>query len=97
MEQEKLRSLLLPPPFAFSVSYSSISFGILINLTQIWRVQDYERVEAMEGGCGNFYVGDAYVILYTYIWKNVERYIIYFYQGRDATIVILLILICLIF
>eukprot|EP00026_Physarum_polycephalum_P000495 Phypoly_transcript_00496.p1 GENE.Phypoly_transcript_00496~~Phypoly_transcript_00496.p1 ORF type:complete len:1079 (+),score=217.15 Phypoly_transcript_00496:107-3343(+) len=53
---------------------------------KIWRVQDYEKVEAMEGNPGSFYMGDAYVVLYTYIWKNVERYIIYFYQGRDATI-----------
>jgi Leucine-rich repeat (LRR) protein len=53
---------------------------------KIWRVEDYEKSEKFEGGPGSFYVGDAYVILYTYIWKNVERYIIYFYQGRDATI-----------
>jgi len=53
---------------------------------KVWRVQDYERVDTNPEEYGQFYTGDAYVILYTYIWKNVERYIIYFYQLRDATI-----------
>ena len=31
---------------------------------------------------GQFFGGDSYVILYTYILNNKENYIIYFWQGQ---------------
>lgn len=52
----------------------------------IWRVGEYKKVLIPTDEYGQFYMGDAYIVLFTYIWKNVERYIIYFYQGRDASI-----------
>jgi len=35
-----------------------------------------------QGLHGQFFGGDSYVILYTYLINNKENYIIYFWQGQ---------------
>lgn len=35
---------------------------------------------------GEFYAGDCYIILYTYLYKNKDEYIIYFWQGQQSTV-----------
>jgi len=35
---------------------------------------------------GKFYTGEAYLVHFTYVWKNVDRHVLYFYQGRAASI-----------
>ncbi|CAN0375176.1 unnamed protein product, partial [Ectocarpus sp. 13 AM-2016] len=34
---------------------------------------------------GQFYGGDCYVMLYTYLVGDKESYLIYFWQGREST------------
>lgn len=36
---------------------------------------------------GQFFDSESYVILYTYIAKNREQYVIYFWQGKKSSIV----------
>ena len=49
---------------------------------QIWRVEDLELVSVPKGMYGQFFGGDSYVILYTYVRNGKECYIIYFWQGQ---------------
>lgn len=53
---------------------------------QIWRVEDFKKVEVEKELYGQFFGGDSYVILYTYQKNGTEEYIIYFWQGRDSSV-----------
>ncbi|XP_064205742.1 adseverin [Anguilla rostrata] len=50
--------------------------------TQIWRVENGERVEVDPATHGQFYGGDCYIILYTYA----KGKIIYTWQGSSASL-----------
>jgi len=52
---------------------------------QIWRIEDFKKAEVPEDLYGQFYGGDSYIILYTYMRGNSEEYIIYFWQGRESS------------
>lgn len=52
---------------------------------QIWRIEDFEMVALEPALYGQFFGGDSYVILYTYLVNNKENYIIYFWQGQVGT------------
>ncbi|CAN0099992.1 unnamed protein product [Ascophyllum nodosum] len=52
---------------------------------EIWRVEDFKLAPWPEEKYGQFYGGDCYVILYTYMVGNRESYIIYFWQGRESS------------
>lgn len=53
----------------------------------IWRVEEFSKVEISPSNYGEFYSGDSYLILYSYVFKNKDCYLIYFWQGRNSTIV----------
>ena len=48
----------------------------------MWRIEDFELAPVEEKMYGQFFGGDSYVILYTYLLNNKEHYIIYFWQGQ---------------
>ena len=54
-------------------------------VVQVWRVEDFKKVEVDDSTLGQFFGGDSYVILYTYQKDGTEEYIIYFWQGRDSS------------
>ena len=47
---------------------------------EIWRIEDFEMAPVDPGMYGQFFGGDSYVILYTYLKNGKENYIIYFWQ-----------------
>lgn len=51
-----------------------------LTLHQIWRIEDFEMAPLDRKLYGQFFAGDSYVILYTYLIEGVEYYIIYFWQ-----------------
>ena len=51
----------------------------------IWRIENFEMVPLEKGLYGQFFGGDSYVILYTYMLNNKESYIIYFWQGQESS------------
>ncbi|XP_035662029.1 advillin-like isoform X2 [Branchiostoma floridae] len=53
---------------------------------QVWRIEGPEMVEVKSSQYGQFYGGDCYIILYTYQVRNRDAYIIYYWQGRHATV-----------
>eukprot|EP01113_Clastostelium_recurvatum_P025348 TRINITY_DN3049_c0_g1_i6.p1 TRINITY_DN3049_c0_g1~~TRINITY_DN3049_c0_g1_i6.p1 ORF type:complete len:1531 (-),score=371.56 TRINITY_DN3049_c0_g1_i6:86-4678(-) len=52
----------------------------------LWRVEGFEKKPLDPAQYGRFYTGDAYLVHYIYVWKNTDRHILYFYQGRAASI-----------
>jgi hypothetical protein len=52
---------------------------------EIWRIEDFKKVAVPEDMYGQFYGGDSYIILYTYLKGSSEEYIIYFWQGRESS------------
>lgn len=50
---------------------------------EIWRIEDFEMVPWDRPG--EFYQGDSFVMLYTYLVNNKEEYIIYFWQGLESS------------
>ena len=49
---------------------------------EIWRIEDFEMAAVDPSMYGQFFGGDSYVILYTYLKNGKENYIIYFWQVR---------------
>jgi len=49
---------------------------------EIYRIEDFHMVPLDLALYGQFFGGDSYVILYTYLVNNRESYIIYFWQGQ---------------
>ncbi|XP_074484132.1 scinderin isoform X1 [Sebastes fasciatus] len=52
---------------------------------QIWRVESLELVPVPESLCGNFYTGDAYVILSTVRQKNSFFYHLHYWLGKECS------------
>ncbi|KAJ3427674.1 villin [Anaeramoeba flamelloides] len=52
---------------------------------KIWRIENFKKEDVDESTYGQFFSGDSYIILYTYMQGTRERYIIYFWQGRHST------------
>lgn len=52
---------------------------------QIWRVENFDKVPVPKEMYGQFYSGDSYVMLYTYLKNTKECYIIYYWQGLKST------------
>lgn len=48
---------------------------------QIWRIEDFDMVALESSLYGQFFGGDSYVILYTYLLNGRENFIVYFWQG----------------
>lgn len=49
-------------------------------------MNDFKKVPIDSSQYGHFYCGESYIILYTYIWKNKDCHLIYFWQGRSSKI-----------
>lgn len=49
---------------------------------EIWRIEDFEMEPQDKGLYGQFFGGDSYVILYTYLINGKENYLIYFWLGQ---------------
>lgn len=49
---------------------------------EIWRIEDFEMEPLDKGLYGQFFGGDSYVILYTYLVNGKENYLIYFWLGQ---------------
>jgi len=52
----------------------------------VYLVEEFHRIRLEDSAVGEFYSGDSYVVLYRYVWKNKDCYLIYFWQGRSATV-----------
>ena len=55
--------------------------------TEVWRIENMEKVEVPDDQFGQFYSGDSYIVLYTYRpeGKSRDAYMLYFWQGRNST------------
>ncbi|MGH0120717.1 UNVERIFIED_CONTAM: hypothetical protein FKN15_031646 [Acipenser sinensis] len=52
---------------------------------EVWRIENLEPIPVEKKWLGHFYGGDCYLILYKYLVNNKEHYIIYVWQGRNAS------------
>lgn len=52
---------------------------------EVWRIEDFELQAQEKALYGQFFGGDSYVILYTYLVNSKENYIIYFWQGQESS------------
>ncbi|KAL2085121.1 hypothetical protein ACEWY4_018441 [Coilia grayii] len=52
---------------------------------QIWRLEKHELQELHPSSFGQFYGGDCYLVLYTYMRANRPQYLLYMWLGRHAT------------
>ncbi|KAM5152577.1 villin-1 [Mantella aurantiaca] len=52
---------------------------------EVWRIEDLELVPVEKQWLGHFYGGDCYLILYKYLVNNKYHYILYIWQGRNAS------------
>lgn len=52
---------------------------------EVWRIENLEMAPVSPKTYGQFYGGDCYLVLYTYMKSGKPRYIIYMWLGRHAS------------
>lgn len=52
---------------------------------EVWRIESSELAPVEKSTYGQFYGGDCYIVLYTYMHNNRQHRIIYYWLGRHAT------------
>ncbi|XP_035713061.1 gelsolin, cytoplasmic isoform X2 [Folsomia candida] len=52
---------------------------------ELWRVENFQLAPVPAEKYGVFYRGDSYVLRYTYEEDGEEKYILYYWQGKDST------------
>ncbi|XP_004674351.1 PREDICTED: villin-1 [Condylura cristata] len=52
---------------------------------QVWRIEDLELVPVESRWLGHFYGGDCYLLLYTYLIGEKKNYLLYTWQGSQAS------------
>uniref|UniRef100_A0A8C3I2K8 Villin like n=2 Tax=Chrysemys picta bellii TaxID=8478 RepID=A0A8C3I2K8_CHRPI len=53
---------------------------------EVWRIEDLHMQPVDPRTYGQFYGGDCYLVLYTYLTSGRTHYIIYMWQGRHASV-----------
>ncbi|KAM9163544.1 villin-like protein [Pangshura tecta] len=53
---------------------------------EVWRIEDLHMQPVNPRTYGQFYGGDCYLVLYTYLTSGRTNYIIYMWQGRHASV-----------
>uniref|UniRef100_A0A8C0G469 Villin like n=1 Tax=Chelonoidis abingdonii TaxID=106734 RepID=A0A8C0G469_CHEAB len=53
---------------------------------EVWRIEDLHMQPVDPRTYGQFYGGDCYLVLYTYLISGRTHYIIYMWQGRHASV-----------
>ncbi|XP_074841267.1 villin-like protein [Carettochelys insculpta] len=53
---------------------------------EVWRIEDLHMQPVDPKTYGQFYGGDCYLVLYTYLKSGRPHYIIYMWQGRHASV-----------
>ncbi|KAF2983628.1 hypothetical protein EK904_005556 [Melospiza melodia maxima] len=53
---------------------------------EVWRIENLEMQPVNPKMYGQFYGGDCYLVLYTYLRSGRPHYIIYMWQGRHASV-----------
>lgn len=52
----------------------------------IWRIEEFGKVEYQQFG-GKYFTSDSYIILYSYRVGGSDKHLIYYWQGRDSSVV----------
>jgi villin 1/advillin len=52
----------------------------------VWRMENFNKVAVDAALHGQFFAGDSYIVLFKYMDGQVEKAIIYFWQGRDSSV-----------
>ncbi|KAF6116938.1 villin 1 [Phyllostomus discolor] len=52
---------------------------------EVWRIENLELVPVEPKWLGHFYGGDCYLLLYTYLIGEKPHYLLYIWQGRQAS------------
>jgi advillin len=52
---------------------------------QLWVIQNFQKVEVNPANYGEFFVGDSYILLYSYKKGRSDEYIIYFWLGNESS------------
>eukprot|EP00735_Rhodelphis_limneticus_P008798 TRINITY_DN2282_c0_g1::TRINITY_DN2282_c0_g1_i1::g.6847::m.6847 TRINITY_DN2282_c0_g1::TRINITY_DN2282_c0_g1_i1::g.6847 ORF type:complete len:944 (-),score=398.86,sp/P02640/VILI_CHICK/39.83/3e-174,sp/P02640/VILI_CHICK/32.63/2e-39,sp/P02640/VILI_CHICK/28.42/2e-32,Gelsolin/PF00626.17/1.1e-18,Gelsolin/PF00626.17/1.8e-16,Gelsolin/PF00626.17/1e-09,Gelsolin/PF00626.17/6.1e-17,Gelsolin/PF00626.17/2.5e-07,Gelsolin/PF00626.17/1.7e-10,VHP/PF02209.14/9.4e+03,VHP/PF02209.14/2.6e-14 TRINITY_DN2282_c0_g1_i1:633- len=52
---------------------------------KVWRIENFQKVEWPQEKYGQFYAGDSFIVLYSYMKGSKEEHIIYFWQGTDSS------------
>uniref|UniRef100_A0A8B9VAF5 Gelsolin-like domain-containing protein n=1 Tax=Anas zonorhyncha TaxID=75864 RepID=A0A8B9VAF5_9AVES len=53
---------------------------------EVWRIEDLQMQPVNPKTYGQFYGGDCYLVLYTYLRSGRPHYVLYMWQGRHASV-----------
>lgn len=53
--------------------------------TEVWRIENMAKAALPKDQYGQFFSGDSYIVLFSYKVNSKDKYLIYFWQGRDSS------------
>lgn len=56
---------------------------------QVWRIENLELVDVKPSMYGQFFGGDCYLVLYTYLKAGQQHYILYLWEVRNPLSIII--------
>lgn len=51
----------------------------------VWRIENMDKKPLPKEQYGEFFMGDSYIVQFTYKINTKDKYILYFWQGRDSS------------
>lgn len=62
---------------------------LMVIVTEMWLIESSQegKTRYPEDMHGRFFSEDSYIILYTYRSHGSDKFVIYFWQGRDSSVV----------
>lgn len=52
----------------------------------VYRVEEHRKVAVDASDFGHFFDGESYIVVYKYIFRNKDAWLLYFWQGRNSSI-----------
>jgi len=63
-----------------------LTMWLVVQRTRQSGVKEWEKEKLGEEYHGHLFTGESFIFQYKYLQKNVEKFVIYFWQGRDSSI-----------
>ena len=63
-----------------------LTMWLVVQRTRQSGVKEWEKEKLGEEFHGHLFTGESFIFQYKYLQKNVEKFVIYFWQGRDSSI-----------
>jgi len=70
----------------FDDGKASLTMWLVVQRTRASGVKEWEKELLEKNYHGHLFTGESFIFQYSYTLKNVDKHVVYFWQGRDSSI-----------